>query len=138
MYWLMFSSAFLASTILPGGSEVVLVALITQHPNEWIALVALASIGNTLGALTNYALGRLGRVAVTPEQLSKKQYKFALQFFNKYGYWSLLLAWLPIIGDLLCLFAGWTKCNLYASCLMIFIGKTFRYILLAMITFAWV
>ncbi len=70
--WLMFSGAFLAATLLPGGSEVLLVALLNEAPQTWFALLVVASIGNSLGAITSYYLGYLGRFAKTPEDFASK------------------------------------------------------------------
>ncbi|MGL5359789.1 MAG: YqaA family protein [Shewanella sp.] len=128
---MMFSGAFLAATLLPGGSEVLLVALLNQAPQQGLALVLAASVGNTLGAMTSLYLGHLGRFAASPEQLASGKYAKAVQLIERYGVWALLLAWLPVIGDLLCLLAGWLKLPLLRATLMIFIGKTVRYLVIA-------
>lgn len=135
--WLMFSAAFLAATLLPGGSEVLLVAFINEDKTAWLALVIVASLGNTLGSITSYYLGTLGRFARSPEEMAKGKYKHSLALVQKYGYWSLLLAWTPIIGDLLCLLAGWMKLPLLRTSLMILIGKSIRYILVAAMALHW-
>ncbi|EDQ01229.1 conserved hypothetical protein; putative inner membrane protein [Shewanella benthica] len=135
--WLMFSAAFLAATLLPGGSEVLLVALLNDDSSNWLALVILASVGNTFGSITSYYLGTLGRFARSPEEMAKGKYKRALDLIDKYGYWALLLAWMPIIGDLLCLLAGWMKLPLLRSTLMILIGKSVRYFLVAGLALHW-
>ena len=132
----MFFSAFLAATILPGGSEVVLAGLIKHDSEQTTALVVVAIVGNTLGALTSYGLGYIGRKVATNDN-NKKSYQYALTLFEKYGYWSLLLSWAPVIGDILCVFAGWAKCRILPSILMIFIGKAVRYILVALATISW-
>lgn len=134
---MMFFGAFLAATLLPGGSEVLLIALLNQHPAMWIALVVSASVGNTLGAMTSFYLGRLGRMAKTPQQLSQGKHAKGLALIERYGVWSLLLAWAPVIGDILCVLAGWLKLPPLASLLMIFIGKTLRYLLIAALTLHW-
>jgi len=125
--WLMFSGAFLAATILPGGSEVLLVGLLNQTPSSWLELLILASIGNTLGAITSYGLGRAGRLAKNPQAIQSRQYRYALAWIEKYGLWALLLSWLPIIGDLLCLLAGWLKIPIVPASFLMFIGKLLRY-----------
>ncbi|NRB23749.1 YqaA family protein [Shewanella sp.] len=135
--WLMFSAAFLAATLLPGGSEVLLVALLNDDSSNWLALVILASVGNTLGSITSYYLGSLGRFARSPEEMAKGKYKRSIELIEKYGYWALLLAWTPIIGDLLCLLAGWMKLPLLRSTLMILIGKSVRYFLVAGLALHW-
>lgn len=133
----MFSGAFLAATLLPGGSEVLLVALLNKAPQAWLVLVAVASIGNTLGAMTSFYLGRLGRFAKSPEALSEGKHVKALTLIERYGVWSLLLSWAPIIGDILCLLAGWLKLPMLPALSMIFIGKTVRYLMVAAVTLHW-
>lgn len=133
----MFSGAFLAATLLPGGSEVLLVVLLNKVPQAWLALVAVASIGNTLGAMTSFYLGRLGRFAKSPEALSEGKHAKALTLIERYGVWSLLLSWAPIIGDILCLLAGWLKLPMLPALSMIFIGKTVRYLMVAAVTLHW-
>ncbi len=123
----MFSGAFLAATLLPGGSEVLLVGLLTQQPQAWMNLLIVASIGNTLGAVTSYYLGYVGRFAKSPEDFKHKHYQKSVAWIEKYGTWSLIMSWLPLIGDILCLIAGWLKLPIGRSILMILIGKTIRY-----------
>lgn len=132
----MFFGAFFAATLLPGGSEVLLVALLDQAPDTWVALVVTASIGNTLGAMTSFYLGRLGRFAKTPEDLKGKHAK-GLALIEGYGVWALLLSWAPVIGDILCLLAGWLKLPLLPSLFMILIGKTIRYLIVAAAVLQW-
>ncbi len=132
--WLMFSGAFLAATLLPGGSEALLVGLIADQDSQWLQLVIVASIGNTLGSITSYYLGRLGRFARTPEDLAAARYRHSVGLVRRYGVWSLLLAWMPLIGDLLCLLAGWLKLPLISSSVLIFIGKSIRYLVIAALT----
>ncbi|MCG9966183.1 MAG: YqaA family protein [Shewanella sp.] len=134
---IMFSGAFLAATLLPGGSEVLLVGLLNKVPQAWPSLVAVASIGNTLGAMTSFYLGRLGRFAKSPEALSEGKYTKALTLIERYGVWSLLLSWAPIIGDVLCLLAGWLKLPMRPALIVIFIGKTVRYLVVAAATLHW-
>ncbi len=130
--WLMFSGAFLAATLLPGGSEVLLLALVKSSPELWLGLFMAATLGNTLGALTSLGLGRLGRIAWEPEQLSASQHR-AMALVEKYGVWSLLLSWAPVIGDILCVLAGWLRLPLLASTVLILIGKALRYALLLLL-----
>lgn len=130
--WLMFSGAFLAATLLPGGSEVLLMALVKSSPELWLGLFVAATLGNTLGALTSLGLGRLGRIAWEPEQLSASQRR-AMVLVEKYGVWSLLLSWAPVIGDILCVLAGWLRLPLLASTVLILIGKALRYALLLLL-----
>jgi membrane protein YqaA with SNARE-associated domain len=127
---LMFSGALMAATVLPGGSELLLVGFLTAEPQTWFGLLIAASLGNTLGAMTSYGLGRVGRKGITPEQLGTQSMKKTLTWLDRYGYWALLLSWLPVIGDLLCLLAGWLKLPLLPSSLMMLVGKTLRYCVL--------
>lgn len=135
--WLMFSAAFIAATLLPGGSEVLLVALIDNTPEKWLSLVIVATLGNGFGSITSYYLGTLGRFATTPEAMAQGRYRHSIGLLKRYGYWSLLLAWMPLIGDLLCLLAGWLKLPVVKSSIMIFIGKGIRYLLVAALTLHW-
>ncbi|MGI2168667.1 YqaA family protein [Shewanella sp. MF05960] len=125
--WMMFSGAFLAATLLPGGSEVLLVALLNDTSTMWPELLLMATLGNTLGALTSYGLGRAGRMAKNPQDIQSKSHQTALVWVERYGIWSLLLSWLPLVGDVLCLLAGWLKWPLVASTLLMFVGKILRY-----------
>ncbi|NKF49784.1 DedA family protein [Shewanella sp. WXL01] len=129
--WLMFSGAFLAATLLPGGSEVLLIGLLNQQPELWLELLVVASVGNTLGAITSYYLGYVGRYAKSPDAIHSPRYQKALGWIERYGSWSLLLSWLPVIGDILCLMAGWLKLPITSSVVLIFIGKALRYSLIA-------
>jgi membrane protein YqaA with SNARE-associated domain len=118
----LFIASFLAATILPGGSEVVLVAVIAKYPDAVLHAVAIATLGNTLGGTTSYLIGRL-----IP---NKAQHK-AVIYLHKYGYWALLFSWLPLVGDALCVAAGWLRFNPWLSLLLFAIGKLFRYVLVA-------
>ncbi|MBP7663386.1 YqaA family protein [Shewanella oncorhynchi] len=134
---IMFSGAFLAATLLPGGSEVLLVALLNKTPEAWVALVVVASIGNTLGAMTSFYLGRLGRLAKSPEALATGKHAKGLTLIERYGVWALLLSWAPVVGDILCLLAGWLRLPLIPSLVMILIGKTIRYLIVAAAVLQW-
>ncbi len=134
---LMFLSAFLSATVLPGNSEVIFSTIATQalisDPNLfsdtlfWLLLTA--TFGNSLGSLTTYFMAQI----FPQPKLSEKQHKsvqFTLKFSEKYGIWVLLLSWLPVIGDLFCAIAGWLRFNLWKSMLLITLGKGIRYALL--------
>ncbi|WP_341503956.1 YqaA family protein [Gallaecimonas sp. GXIMD4217] len=128
-YLLLFASAFLAATILPFYSEVVLYALIRQGEPGW-ALVVVASVGNTLGAVVNWALGRYllhfqdrRWFYFKPAQVEKAQ-----AWFQHYGVWTLLLAWMPLGGDALTFIAGVMKVRLSLFVVLVGIGKTARYV----------
>ena len=116
--WTLFLSSFLGATVLPGGSEAVLFALLKYHPQlAWPALFA-ATIGNTLGGMTSYLLGRL-----FPRDHSHR----SVAWLGRYGSPALLLAWMPLIGDALCVAAGWLRINPWYAVLFMFIGKAARY-----------
>lgn len=119
--WLgLWLSAFVSATILPGSSEVVAAAVITQQPQRWLWVFVVATAGNTMGAMTSYGLGRL-----LPSKYPASAHMIA--WIQRYGVWSLLLSWMPIIGDGLVVAAGWLRLNLYLSLLMLLVGKAIRY-----------
>ena len=126
--WSLFLTGFLSSTLLPGGSEIHLMAALKSGSlPEW-QLLAVATVGNSLGGLTNYVMGSW---LPTNRQLTGKKGALALAWAKKYGVLSLLLSWLPVIGDPLCLVAGWLRLNPWWACLSIFVGKALRYLALA-------
>ena len=118
----LFIASFLAATLLPGGSEVVLIAVIAQHPDEMVKAVAIATAGNTLGGASSFLLGWL-----LPNRAQHK----AIIYLHKYGYWALLFSWVPLFGDALCVAAGWLRFNPWVSLLLFAVGKLFRYVLVA-------
>ena len=126
---LLFGSAFLAATILPFYSEVVLFALL-RAGGDPLALVAVATLGNTLGAVVNWALGRylLHFQDRRWFYFSRGQIERAQRWFQRYGFWSLLLAWAPIGGDALTLIAGIMKVRLWLFLLLVGTGKALRYV----------
>lgn len=128
-YLLLFSSAFLAATILPFYSEVLLFILLQQGGEPWI-LIAVATLGNTLGAVVNWILGRslLHFKNRRWFYFSDNQMNKAQRWFQRYGIWSLLLAWLPIGGDALTLIAGIFKVRLVPFMFLVGVGKCLRYI----------
>lgn len=128
-YSLLFASAFLAATVLPFYSEVVLFAMIRAGEPAGL-LLAVAAVGNTLGSVVNWVLGRYllhfqhkKWFYFKPAQIEKMQ-----AWFQRYGVWSLLLAWMPIGGDPLTLVAGIMRVNLWLFILLVGIGKTLRYV----------
>ena len=134
-YLLLFASAFLAATIVPFYSEVMLYALIRQGESAWL-LISVASIGNTLGAAVNWVLGRFllqyqdrRWFYFKPEQVVKAQ-----RWFQRYGVWSLLFAWLPIGGDALTFIAGVMRVRFWVFLLLVGLGKTGRYIVILYLT----
>jgi len=128
-YLLLFGSAFLAATILPFYSEVILFALLREGGDPTL-LVVVATLGNTLGAVVNWVLGRY--LLHFQERrwfyFSRSQIDKAQRWFQRYGFWSLLLAWAPVGGDALTLIAGIMKVRLSVFLLLVGSGKALRYI----------
>jgi membrane protein YqaA with SNARE-associated domain len=116
--WGLFISSFLAATFLPGGSEAVLIGVLKLHPDLFWAALALGTLGNTLGGMTSYAMGRALPSTHTLKYAEKVQH---------YGSPVLLLAWAPLIGDALCLAAGWMRVNPLYAALFMGAGKFARY-----------
>ena len=120
--WGLAFAAFLSATLLPGNSEIVLVALLAKFPALFWQSIFIATIGNTLGGLTSYAIGRI---------FSGKAETRALGWLRRYGEWALLLSWVPLIGDALCVAAGWLRINPWLALMMMAIGKFARYLAIA-------
>lgn len=126
----LFTSSFLAATLLPGGSEAVLIGVLIAHPDLFWPALNVATIGNTLGGLSSYIIGRL----LPDEQaLSKKlgRYMHGLRWTRQHGAPILFLSWLPLIGDVLCVAAGWLRMNWLAATFFIALGKFARYWVIA-------
>lgn len=119
---MLFVVSFAAATILPGGSEIALVAVIQRNPETLWAAIVVATAGNTLGAMTTYAIGRLIPNRLRPVAIASVQ---------RYGAWALLLAWLPVVGDALALAAGWLRLNPWLSMVALAAGKLARYLVVA-------
>jgi len=135
----LFIAAFLAATILPAQSEAGLAALILASPASVTLLVATASLGNILGAVVNWYLGRgINRFTgkpwfpATAYQLSR-----ATSWYHRYGRWSLLLSWVPFIGDPLTVVAGIMREPLLRFLLIVGLAKTGRYIVVALLALQW-
>ena len=127
-YLALFGSAFLAATILPFYSEVVLYAML-RDGGDPLALLLVATAGNTLGAVVNWGLGRYllhfqdrRWFYFKPAQIEKAQH-----WFQRYGVWTLLLAWLPVGGDPLTFIAGVMRVRLDLFVLLVGLGKGLRY-----------
>lgn len=129
--WGLFLSAFISSTIAPGGSEAVLAYMVSEGHFQVRHLVIVAAIGNTLGAMTTWGLGMLAaRKFPVASLLSEKKQK-ALSMVKKRGVWVLFFSWLPVIGDALCFAGGWLKLPLLPACSVILLGKFGRYAVIA-------
>ncbi|MBX4948455.1 DedA family protein [Rhizobium binae] len=135
-YFGLFAAALGAATILPMQSESVLVGLLLTGKFSVPALLAVASIGNTLGSIVNWFLGRgverfrdrrwfpVGEAAL--ERLSR--------WYRKYGKWTLLLSWMPVLGDALTVVAGVLREPLLPFTILVFVAKTGRYVVLTLAT----
>ena len=125
----LFASSFLSSTLLPGNSEVVLVAMLLSGLSQPWLLVLIATMGNSLGGLTNVILGRF-----FPLREKSRWQEKAVGWLKRYGAATLLLSWMPVIGDLLCLLAGWMRISWGPVLFFLCLGKALRYVLLAWVT----
>ena len=131
----LFIASFLAATILPLSSELVLSALLANGLPP-TSLVIIATIGNVLGSLTNYALGYWASLGLVKKwlKLSEEEFVSAEQRFKKYGVLSLFFAWVPIIGDPLTVMAGILRIRLLWFVILVTAGKLTRYIMISYIT----
>ena len=127
--WGLAASAFLSATVLPGNSEIVLVGVLAKFPTLFWQGIVVATVANTLGGMTSYGIGRF--LPAKPEK-SK-----ALTWLHRYGEWMLLMSWVPLFGDALCVAAGWLRINPWLTLLMLAIGKCARYLAIAA-GWAWV
>jgi membrane protein YqaA with SNARE-associated domain len=122
----LFTSSFLAATLLPGGSEAVLFGVLTAYPQLYWPALAVASVGNTLGGMSSYAIGRFLPDEKALMQKAKGNMR-GLFWVRKYGSPILLLSWVPLIGDLLCVAAGWIRVNWISAMAFMVAGKFLRY-----------
>jgi len=114
----LFAASFFSATLLPGHSEAALFAFLRFYPEQLATALAVATLGNTLGGMTSYLIGHL-----IPEKATAR----GLAWVRRYGLFSLLLAWLPVIGDALPLAAGWLRLNPWLTALFMALGKFARY-----------
>jgi len=123
--WGLFAGSFLSATLLPGGSEALLFAFLRLHPEERDAALLLATLGNTAGGMTSWACGRWlpawRRLDTLPH----------LDTMRRHGAAALLLSWVPLIGDALCVAAGWLRLHWLPCLLFMAAGKAARYWLVA-------
>lgn len=120
--WALFWSSFLAATLLPGGSEAVLFAVLKLHPGQVWPALGVATLGNTLGGMSSYLIGRI---------IPQKKELPGLPAVRKYGSPALLFSWVPVIGDPLCVAAGWLRVSPWLAALFIALGKFARYVVIA-------
>ena len=131
--WGLFVSAFVSATLLPGSSEVVMTALVTAYPDiVWWAFLA-ATAGNVTGCVLSYGMGYGARQGFERFQRVKVDLEHPLvQRLQRYGPPALFLSFLPLVGDLLVVAAGWLKLPLGPSMLWIAAGKATRYLMLVL------
>lgn len=129
----LFFSALIASTLFPMGSEIVLIALLNEGHNI-LLLWLIATSGNTLGSCINYAIGYWASDFVNRKYKHAHAWKYGKQLYNRYGIWSLLFAWLPIIGDPLTLVSGLAHTKFKVFFILVAIGKGARYAFLIALT----
>ena len=135
-YLTLAASAFVAATIFPLQSEAVLVGLMLTGEHPVWALVLVASVANTAGSVVNWGLGHLihryrdrSWFPASPEALARAE-----GWYRRWGHWSLMLSWAPIIGDPLTVVAGVLREPLWRFLLLVALAKTGRYVTLALIT----
>ena len=136
-YFQLFIISFLAATILPLSSELVLSTMLLTDSFDKYLLLVVASFGNILGSSVNWYLGK--KILIFKDKkwfpANERQIAKGEIYFKKYGIWSLLLAWLPIIGDPLTIVAGILRVKFFTFLLLISISKISRYIFLIFIIF---
>ena len=130
-YWGMFISAFLAGSVLPFSSEAVMLGLLAAGVDP-VPLLIYGSIGNVMGGMVNYGLGRLGKLEWLKKYFHLKQSSIdrAYQFMGGHGAWMGFFAFLPILGSAITVVLGLTRANLLLSVFSITLGKVMRYSLL--------
>lgn len=126
----LFVTAFLSSTLLPGGSEALLMALALKGQHDAGQLLLVATLGNTLGGMTSWGVGRLLVWRFPGTRPKKAEHRKAVERMSRWGAPLLLFSWLPVIGDPLCVAAGWLRISAWAAVVMIAIGKGIRYAVL--------
>jgi membrane protein YqaA with SNARE-associated domain len=134
-YFALFTISFLASTILPLGSEWLLVMMLANG-YEPLSTVATATTGNYLGAVTTYMIGLYGGNWLIEKVLrvSPLQQERAHKHYRRYGVYTLFFSWLPIIGDPLCMVGGMLRVNFWLFTILVASGKLARYAVTAIIT----
>jgi membrane protein YqaA with SNARE-associated domain len=119
------AASFLSATVLPGGSEVLLWGFLKLHPEEYGPALFITTLGNTAGGMTTWWCGHF---LPRWQKLESLPHKDKLE---RWGSPALLLSWAPVVGDALCLAAGWLRLHWLPCCLFMAIGKLGRYWLVA-------
>jgi membrane protein YqaA with SNARE-associated domain len=134
-FYSLFLLSFLASTLIPLGSEWLLVAMLLSRSEPW-AVVAVATAGNYLGALSTYWIGLYGGdfLKVRVLRMDEKTTLKAERFYARFGSYSLFLSFLPVVGDPLCLIGGVLRVRFIRFSLLVISGKLARYAAVAWLT----
>ena len=132
IYLSLFSFSFLAATVLPFSSELTLAGLISTSNYDNLLLLVVASFGNVLGSVFNWSIGFYSRNLSTKKwfPFKKTQIERSSKWFSKFGKWSLLFAWLPIVGDPLTFVAGLLRVRFLDFIILVAIGKVSRYLII--------
>ena len=132
IYLSLFIISFLAATILPFSSELTLGGLVATSSYDNLLLLIVASLGNVLGSVVNWILGSYSRNLAKKKWFPFKdeQIEKSSKWFNKFGRWSLLFSWVPIIGDPLTLAAGLLRVKFIQFLILVSIGKVSRYLVI--------
>jgi len=126
--WALFISSLISSTLLPGGSELIFIALIMSGIAEPATVWFVATVGNILGGISSWCIGRwlaykFGDLKNTNSKLNPR----VVERVRQWGGPILLLSWVPVVGDSLCVVAGWLKMHFITAIIFITIGKALRY-----------
>lgn len=126
--WGLFIGTFLAATVVPFSADILYVTMLQMTSNPW-ACLAVASLGNWLGSLTTFGLGRLGRWDWIEKLFKVDRAKLEKQkvYIDRYGIWLALFSWLPFVGDLLTLALGFYKTNPWLTALLLLVGRFLRF-----------
>jgi len=126
--WGLFLSAFVSASLFPGGSEVLLFALAAEGSRDPASLLVTATLGNTLGGMSSWLLGRVLAWRFPHRPLLKGQrHRAAWRAMRRWVAPILLFSWLPVIGDPLCVVAGWLRTALWSTVFFVAVGKLLRY-----------
>lgn len=133
VYFILFITALISATLFPLGSEALLIYNIKEGYNIYLLLL-FATLGNSLGSVINYFLGLKGEEYLLKKSLIKEKYIIKSKaYFDKYGAWSILFSWLPIIGDPITFVAGILKYDFKKFLFLVIIAKFSRYLFLVLI-----
>ena len=126
--WGLFVGKFLASTIVPFSADVLYITMLQMTSNPWACLI-VAALGNWLGNLTTFGLGRLGRWDWIEKYFKVDRAKLEKQkvYIDKYGIWLALVSWLPFVGDLFTLALGFYKTNPWLTAFLFLVGRFLRF-----------